>query len=149
MLEWLQERERVQDMFSKGQLKCVVATVAFGMGVDAASVQGVCHLSLPQSLEEFVQQVQNRTDNKESFGSSKYACRLRVGNGPTRFVSHLARQIYLVAPAPCCQQMKIGSYGSQKRHWSILPICLAGRREISSFAAHLIPGTLLPSSLLL
>ena len=35
----------------------VVATVAFGMGLDAAGVRGVVHMSLPRSLEEYVQQV--------------------------------------------------------------------------------------------
>jgi hypothetical protein len=53
----LQEREAVQGMLAAGRLRCVVATVAFGMGVDAGGVRAVVHLSLPQSLEEYVQQV--------------------------------------------------------------------------------------------
>lgn len=52
-----QERESVQAMFSKGQLRVVVATVAFGMGIDASNVRAVVHMSMPQSLEEYVQQV--------------------------------------------------------------------------------------------
>ena len=47
----------MQTMFSKGQLRVVVATVAFGMGIDASFVRAVVHLSMPQSLEEYVQQV--------------------------------------------------------------------------------------------
>jgi hypothetical protein len=43
-------------MFGKGRLRVVVATVAFGMGVDNRGVQAVVHLTLPQSLEEYVQQ---------------------------------------------------------------------------------------------
>ncbi len=54
-----QERESVQAMFSKGQLRVVVATVAFGMGIDASNVRAVVHMSLPQSLEEYVQQVRS------------------------------------------------------------------------------------------
>ena len=53
----MQERDSVQTMFSKGQLRVVVATVAFGMGIDASFVRAVVHLSMPQSLEEYVQQV--------------------------------------------------------------------------------------------
>ena len=34
-----------------------MATVAFGMGVDAQGVRGVVHMTLPRSLEEYVQQV--------------------------------------------------------------------------------------------
>ena len=50
----------MQAQFRRGRLRCVVATVAFGMGVDAAGVRGVVHLTLPQSLEEYVQQVPPR-----------------------------------------------------------------------------------------
>lgn len=57
----MQERESVQGMFSKGQLRVVVATVAFGMGIDASFVRAVVHLSMPQSLEEYVQQVSKHT----------------------------------------------------------------------------------------
>lgn len=46
----------MQDIFGKGRLRVVVATVAFGMGVDNRGVQAVVHLTLPQSLEEYVQQ---------------------------------------------------------------------------------------------
>ena len=53
----MQERDSVQAMFGKGQLRVVVATVAFGMGIDASCVRAVVHLSMPQSLEEYVQQV--------------------------------------------------------------------------------------------
>ena len=53
----LQERESVQEAFCSGKTKVVVATVAFGMGVDAQGVKGVIHTTLPRSLEEYVQQV--------------------------------------------------------------------------------------------
>lgn len=36
-----------------------MATVAFGMGVDAQGVRGVVHMTLPRSLEEYVQQVRH------------------------------------------------------------------------------------------
>ena len=55
--ELRQEREAIQASFCSGALRVVVATVAFGMGLDAAGVRGVVHMSLPRSLEEYVQQV--------------------------------------------------------------------------------------------
>lgn len=53
----MQDRESIQESFCSGKTKVVVATVAFGMGVDAQGVKGVIHTTLPRSLEEYVQQV--------------------------------------------------------------------------------------------
>lgn len=53
----MQEREKVQQEFCKGKLRVVVATLAFGMGLDAPHVRAVIHLNMPRSLEEYVQQV--------------------------------------------------------------------------------------------
>lgn len=46
-----------QAAFLSGRLRVVVATVAFGMGVDKPDLGAVLHTSLPHSLEEYVQQV--------------------------------------------------------------------------------------------
>ncbi|XP_054981821.1 ATP-dependent DNA helicase Q4 isoform X8 [Sorex araneus] len=51
------ERRRVQQAFMGGQLLVVVATVAFGMGLDRPDVRAVLHLGLPSSLESYVQAV--------------------------------------------------------------------------------------------
>ncbi|KAK9804407.1 hypothetical protein WJX72_011416 [[Myrmecia] bisecta] len=53
----MQAREQSQDAFCRGRVQVVVATVAFGMGLDASCVRAVVHLSLPRSLEDYVQQV--------------------------------------------------------------------------------------------
>ena len=50
-------RESVQNAFLKGSLEVVVATIAFGMGVDKADVRTVVHFSLPSSLEAYSQEV--------------------------------------------------------------------------------------------
>eukprot|EP00879_Flechtneria_rotunda_P002394 GHRR01002590.1.p1 GENE.GHRR01002590.1~~GHRR01002590.1.p1 ORF type:complete len:493 (+),score=207.62 GHRR01002590.1:823-2301(+) len=52
-----QARETVQAAFLSGNLRVVVATVAFGMGVDKPDLDAVIHTALPHSLEEYVQQI--------------------------------------------------------------------------------------------
>ena len=52
----LQERDGIQASFCGGAVRVMVATVAFGMGLDAPGVRGVVHATLPRSLEEYVQQ---------------------------------------------------------------------------------------------
>jgi DNA topoisomerase III len=50
-------RERVQTDFLAGRLDVVVATVAFGMGVDKADIRTVIHLGLPGSVEGYYQEI--------------------------------------------------------------------------------------------
>ncbi len=51
------ERTRVQDAFVSGRTQTVVATTAFGMGIDKPDVRLVCLVNYPSSLEEYTQMV--------------------------------------------------------------------------------------------
>uniref|UniRef100_A0A8D3DYQ4 DNA 3'-5' helicase n=1 Tax=Scophthalmus maximus TaxID=52904 RepID=A0A8D3DYQ4_SCOMX len=51
------ERRRVQNNFMCGELRLVVATVAFGMGLDKADVRGIIHFNMPKSFESYVQEI--------------------------------------------------------------------------------------------
>lgn len=42
------ERRRVQNNFMCGELRIVVATVAFGMGLDKSDVRGIIHYNMPK-----------------------------------------------------------------------------------------------------
>ncbi|XP_058093903.1 ATP-dependent DNA helicase Q-like 5 isoform X2 [Magnolia sinica] len=50
------ERSRIQELFCSNKIRVVVATVAFGMGLDKSDIGAVIHYSLPESLEEYVQE---------------------------------------------------------------------------------------------
>jgi ATP-dependent DNA helicase RecQ len=52
-----EERERVQDAFKAGGVDVVVATVAFGMGIDKPDIRFVLHRDLPRSLEAYYQEI--------------------------------------------------------------------------------------------
>ena len=49
-------RRRIQEDFTAGRAKVVVATSAFGMGVDIAGIRRVIHYHLPGSLEAYYQE---------------------------------------------------------------------------------------------
>jgi ATP-dependent DNA helicase RecQ len=51
------ERERVQDAFLSGAVDVVVATVAFGMGIDKPDIRYVIHRDMPGSIEGYCQEI--------------------------------------------------------------------------------------------
>ena len=50
------DRADVQDAFLAGELDCICATIAFGMGVDKPDVRLVVHYSLPSTIEAYYQE---------------------------------------------------------------------------------------------
>ncbi|KAG9861083.1 ATP-dependent DNA helicase, partial [Aureobasidium melanogenum] len=53
----VEEKTAVQDSFMADKIRIVVATIAFGMGIDKSDIRGVVHLDLPSTVEEYSQQV--------------------------------------------------------------------------------------------
>ncbi|XP_023317737.1 ATP-dependent DNA helicase Q4 isoform X2 [Trichogramma pretiosum] len=52
-----QKRRSVQTAFMKGEIPIIVATVAFGMGINKPDIRSVIHYNMPSSLENYVQEV--------------------------------------------------------------------------------------------
>lgn len=51
------QREDIQRRFMAGQSNCIVATIAFGMGIDKSDIRNVVHFDLPKSIENYSQEI--------------------------------------------------------------------------------------------
>ncbi|MFA7231622.1 MAG: RecQ family ATP-dependent DNA helicase, partial [Victivallaceae bacterium] len=52
-----EEREHIQSLFMTGQINCIVATIAFGMGIDKCNIRKIIHYDLPKSIENYSQEI--------------------------------------------------------------------------------------------
>jgi RecQ family ATP-dependent DNA helicase len=62
------ERKSVYDKFMTNQLRSVVATIAFGMGIDKSDVRAVVHLTIPKSVESYVQETGRCSRDNKTIG---------------------------------------------------------------------------------
>ena len=80
-------RSKTQEMFIKNEVQIIVATVAFGMGIDKPDIRFVIHYDLPKNLESYSQETGRAgRDGLES------DCILFFGYGDTKKIEYLIEQ---------------------------------------------------------
>ncbi|SIN72744.1 ATP-dependent DNA helicase, RecQ-like [Singulisphaera sp. GP187] len=78
-----ERRHVVQDQFMACKAGIVVATIAFGMGIDKSNIRAVYHFNLPKSLENFAQEIGRAGRDGEPARCELFACAedvLTLGN---------------------------------------------------------------------
>ncbi|KAI3324447.1 ATP-dependent DNA helicase recQ [Xylariaceae sp. AK1471] len=70
-----EQKIKTQDAFMAGNVRIVVATIAFGMGIDKADIRNILHFDISSTIEEYSQQVGRAgRDGQPSF-CMLYLCR--------------------------------------------------------------------------
>jgi ATP-dependent DNA helicase RecQ len=115
-------RTQVQDAFQSGAIDVVVATVAFGMGIDKPDIRFVVHRDMPRSVEAYYQEIGRAgRDAKESdcvlfYSWADVASWDRMVDGAEPAVAQLQRRqardmFRLAADAVCRHQQLVGHFG--------------------------------------
>ncbi len=139
------ERSRVQEGFQKDEIQVVVATVAFGMGIDKPNVRYVVHYDLPKNMEGYYQETGRAgRDGLPSealllFGAGDIMSARRLielGDNPTQKAVELKKLNAMVeyAEAQVCRRRVILSYFGEYRIGACdnCDICLEAPEEFDA-----------------
>src|SRR5207247_1650479 len=125
-----EDRVAVQEWWAGSAEAIVVATIAFGMGIDKADVRYVYHYNLPKSLESYSQEIGRAgRDGRESI-CELFACpddvptleNFAYGDTPTR--DALAGVLADVLEHPVGTEFALSEYELSVRH-ALRPLVLS------------------------
>ena len=123
------DRVEVQEWWTHSDANIVVATIAFGMGIDKADVRYVYHLNLPKGLESYSQEIGRAGRDGEPSICELFACRDDVptlenfafGDTPTpEAIAGLLADVFAHSQG---EQFAVSEYELSSRH-DVRPLVL-------------------------
>ncbi|WP_197528912.1 RecQ family ATP-dependent DNA helicase [Aeoliella mucimassa] len=120
-----ERRAAIQDEFMAAGDQVIVATIAFGMGIDKANIRAVYHYNLPKGLESYMQEIgragrDGLSAHCELFGCADDVITLEnfsYGDTPTRTaVANLVDEVLGPADAPHTDYVEVSHYELSHHH---------------------------------
>ncbi|MGB3725744.1 MAG: DNA helicase RecQ [Glaciecola sp.] len=147
------EREHIQNLFLADDLQVVVATVAFGMGINKSNVRFVVHHDVPRSIESFYQETGRAGrdgmpaealllyDDKDAARIKKW---IADGSTPERFAleMHKFEAMQSFAEAQTCRRQVLLNYFGDARQES------CGNCDVCQYPPKMFNGTVAAQKLL-
>jgi ATP-dependent DNA helicase RecQ len=114
------DRQAVHDAFLSGEVDTVVATSAFGMGIDKPDVRHVSHAAIPDSLDNYYQQIGRAGRDgepaavtlhyrSEDLGLARYFTGKRVDHEALRAVAAVVHTAGPVAEIELAEQLNLSA----------------------------------------
>lgn len=143
-----EERREAQEMFSREEVDIIVATIAFGMGIDRSNIRFIIHAGMPKSIEHYQQETGRAgRDGLDSF------CYMFYGGGDYRLWNFFAEEsserenmikklnaVYNFCTRPQCRHKVLVNYFDQDYEKSSCGACDYCLNELDMVNEALIVG---------
>ncbi|HET9200852.1 MAG TPA: DNA helicase RecQ, partial [Dehalococcoidia bacterium] len=133
------QRRNIQEAFARERLNIVVATVAFGMGIDRSDVRCVIHAALPKSVEHYQQETGRAgRDGLEAecvllYASSDAARLRRIMENASDEQLDLLERMRSFATSQTCRHRALSEYFDQpyeNQNCAACDVCLSNREAL-------------------